>query len=111
MHDIQRKIETLSKYQSLQNRLNYLQDDVILPLTHLIGKIEELNIEENLRKLELLKSIRVRFAKLYDIIESIVDKQNKLKERYINILGEENICPTCFSNIDSDVLEKITHNL
>lgn len=111
MTDIQHKIDALTKYLSLKQRLDYLKIDTIEPLQHLYEQVASLQVEDSLRKIDLLTSIKNRYEKLCDILRVTKEKHRKLKNKYLKLLEKEQICPTCFSEIDKGAIDKIAENL
>jgi len=111
MHDMTRKLESLHKYVSLKNELDILQTDRYFPLQHLYEKVLSLDIGESLRKLELLRATKQRYDKLCVILNTALEKHEGLKSKYVSMMEQEQICPTCFSNVDEGVIKQIEENL
>ncbi|QGT99267.1 hypothetical protein SYNTR_0674 [Candidatus Syntrophocurvum alkaliphilum] len=89
------KYKNLDSLEKVINNLNYLNQSYI----------NVLNISEN------YYSTKDDYEKSSQILSNIEDKYNKLIDNYIATLKEAGRCPTCYSNIDLNLIDELTKNL
>jgi exonuclease SbcC len=79
------------------------------PMKIILQKIEDLDQIQDSTK--LLIAWKKSFTDIQTKKENLMRKKDSTVQEYVKILTEEQICPTCFSSINSKIVKKITEDL
>jgi len=111
LSELQEKISTIEYFIESVNQIEVLEREVEI-LGSLIDKNEVLNETEVwINKYELSRERLDDLIFLRGSIEELEKYLEEHKKKYKTLLKENGICPTCFSEVDKSVLERIDRQI
>jgi len=107
-----RKKAFLLEYNEIEKEIEFLEENIqgvdLLLRDAMLMVEESKSVEE---KIESLSELAVVLGELGETVDSLEMERRELKDRYGKALKDLGKCPTCFSVVNDQVLEKIIESL
>ena len=114
-----KKLETLRELKDAADewKVSYLRETSIKKKLDLLNVDAALGIFDRYERLDNLNILRQKtsefitdYEKVRNDIETLTENRQQLSDKYLKLLKDNNMCPTCFNEVDAEKLEKVLNN-